>query len=536
MNPKPLRVLLFPLLIGASIAAGIVLGYRLSGNQSLAGLGENSDDKISDALRYIMEQYVDTLNPKTFQDEAITALLSRLDPHSSYIPASDLQQVSEQLEGNFDGIGVEFNIQNDTIIVVAAISGGPSEALGIQSGDRIVEIEGKKAAGVHISNEDVIKKLRGKRNTEVKIKILRPGRSSLIPYTITRDKIPIYSVDAALMLDKTTGYIRISRFAATTYDEYLKAFNKLNGMGMKDLVLDLRDNPGGYLNAAVDLCDEFLPKGRKIVYTEGKARKKEEYNATTKGAFEKGGLIVLIDEGSASASEIVSGAVQDNDRGWVVGQRSFGKGLVQEEVRFGDGSAMRLTVARYYTPAGRCIQRPYTNGTDEYYKEITDRLSGNADTLKNKSKQDSVAYRTLKGRKVYGGGGVNPDFIVNSDTTGYSTYLAKVVSEGLINRFVFSKTEKLKSQLKGQYPNAATFAKDFNSSALLTEFFTFCRSNGLADNQAQQQRSAALLEQQLKALTARALYGNDGYYAVQCAKDKNVQKALQLLNTGRKSP
>ena len=536
MNPKPLRVLLFPLLIGASIAAGIVLGYRLSGNQSLGSLGESSDDKISDALRYIMEQYVDTLNPKTFQDEAITALLSRLDPHSSYIPASELQQVSEQLEGNFDGIGVEFNIQNDTIIVVAAISGGPSEALGIQSGDRIVEIEGKKAAGVHISNEDVIKKLRGKRATEVKIKILRPGRSSLIPYNITRDKIPIYSVDASLMLDKTTGYIRISRFAATTYDEYLKACTKLSGMGMKDLVLDLRDNPGGYLNAAVDLCDEFLPKGRKIVYTEGKARKKEEYNATNKGSFENGGLIVLIDEGSASASEIVSGAVQDNDRGWVVGQRSFGKGLVQEEVRFGDGSAMRLTVARYYTPAGRCIQRPYTSGTDAYYQEISDRLSGKNDSLKNKSKQDSIAYRTLKGRKVYGGGGVNPDFIVNSDTTGYSTYLAKVVSEGLINRFVFSKTDKLKSQLKGQYPNAAVFAKDFNASALLAEFFTFCRSNGVADNQTQQQRSAALIEQQLKALTARAIYGNDGYYAVQSAKDKNVQKALQLLSTGRKSP
>ena len=488
---------------------------------------------MQDVMQYILNEYVDTLNQKTFQDEAITAMLSKLDPHSSYIPASELDQVTEQLEGNFDGIGVEFNIQRDTIMVVAAITGGPSEALGIQSGDRIVKIEGKTVAGKKITNEDVIKQLRGKSGTKVKVSIFRPGQKSLRDFTITRGKIPIYSLDASVMLDQQTGYIKISRFAATTYNEYLKAFGELRMKGMKKLILDLRDNPGGYLNAAVDLSDEFLPRGKKIVYTQGQARPKEDYTATAKGGFETGDLVVLIDEGSASASEIVSGAIQDNDRGWVVGRRSFGKGLVQEEVRFDDGSAMRLTIARYYTPTGRCIQRPYDQGTDEYYQEITERMSG---TSKNKAaadKKDSLAYKTSAGRTVYGGGGVTPDVTIEADTSGYSEYLAKVVSNGLINRFSFEYVDARRKELKSRYPSAENFASQFPVNGLLPDFYAFAAKNGVASDPKGQAVSWGIISNQLQALIGRALYGNSGFYLSQTRNDATVKKALELLRSGK---
>jgi carboxyl-terminal processing protease len=535
MQERSLKVLLLPLFLGVAVALGIAIGYFLPGTES-AGIQSKtqvSGDKVRDVLQYILDEYVDTLNASQLQDDAITALLSRLDPHSSYIPASELEQMSEQLEGNFDGIGVEFNIQRDTIMVVAAISGGPSEALGIQSGDRIVEIEGKRVAGTNITNEDVMKKLRGKKGTRVKVGIYRPGRKSILPFTITRDKIPIYSVDAAILLDAQTGYIKISRFAATTFEEYLKAYETLKAQGMKQLVLDLRDNPGGYLNAAVDLCDEFLAGGQKIVYTEGKARARENYDATSKGEFESGALVVLIDEGSASASEIVSGAIQDNDRGWVIGKRSFGKGLVQEEVRFDDGSAMRLTIARYYTPSGRCIQRTYENGSEAYYQEIADRMRGEKEKDAGKSHKDSASFKTRAGRVVYGGGGISPDIEVKSDTTGYSEYLANVVSKGLINRFAFERVDRTRKQLKTMYPDAAKFVAGFDASGLLAEFAAFCSKNGVASDSEGQRISAALITQQIEALIARAMYGNEGYFSVQTKHDKTVSKALEVIRSGK---
>ncbi len=535
MQQRSIWVLLSPLILGVAIAIGIAIGYFLPGSETSGVQSKSivSGDKVGDVLQYILDEYVDTLNAKQLQDDAITALLDRLDPHSSYIPASELEQMSEQLEGNFDGIGVEFNIQRDTIMVVAAISGGPSEALGIQSGDRIVEIEGKRVAGVHITNEDVMKKLRGKKNTRVRVGIYRPGRKSIIPFTITRDKIPIYSVDAAIMLDAQTGYIKISRFAATTFEEYLKAFENLKSKGMKKLVLDLRDNPGGYLNAAVDLCDEFLAGGQKIVYTEGKSRARENYDATAEGEFETGALVVLIDEGSASASEIVSGAVQDNDRGWVIGKRSFGKGLVQEEVRFDDGSAMRLTIARYYTPSGRCIQRTYENGSDAYYQEIADRMRASEKNQNPKTSKDSLAFKTKTGRTVYGGGGITPDIEVASDTSGYSEYLANVVSKGLINRFAFERVDRTRKQLKTLYPDAAKFTAGFDASGLLPEFIAFCAKNGISPDAAGQRASAQLIIQQIEALIARAVYGNEGYFSVQTKHDKTVAKALEMMQSGK---
>lgn len=537
MQTNNFRKILSPLYIGLAAAIGIAIGAFLPGNSGGKMGGDRSiarSGKMQDVLQYILNEYVDTLDPKTLQDDAINALLSSLDPHSSYIPATELEQMTEQLEGNFDGIGVEFNIQRDTIMVVAAIVGGPSESLGIQSGDRIVQIDGKPAAGVKITNEDVMKKLRGKSGTKVKVGIFRPGQKGIRQVTITRGKIPIHSVDAAVMLDNKTGFIKISRFAANTFEEYQQAFSSLRMKGMQRLVLDLRDNPGGYLNAAVDLADEFLAKGQKIVYTEGKARKREDYNATGRGSFETGDLVVLIDEGSASASEIVSGAVQDNDRGWVVGRRSFGKGLVQEETRFDDGSAMRLTIARYYTPSGRCIQRPYVKGSDEeYYMEIADRMRGTGKAKSDSGKADSLRYTTLAGRTVFGGGGIEPDILVDPDTSGFSEYLAQIISNGLLSRFAFEYVDARRAELKATYPSPEAFARQFSGQKLLNDFYAFAERNGVKADPKGKTISATLIAGQLQSMLGRALHGNNGYYLSQSLRDPMVRKALELLNSGK---
>jgi len=526
-----------PLLLGLMAALGLWAGmWLMPGNQTPQEVKvfQGRSDKLRDVLSYILNEYVDTLNEKQLQDDAIASLLEQLDPHSSYIPASDLPAVSEQLEGNFDGIGVEFNIQKDTIMVVAAISGGPSEQLGISSGDRIIRVEGEEVAGKGIKNEDVIKRLRGKRGTQVKVDIYRPSTKQITSYTITRGQIPIYSVDASYMIDAENGYIRISRFAATTFNEYAKAFNDLKRKGMKNLILDLRDNPGGYLNAAVDICDEFLPKGQQIVYTEGKARAKEDFKASSKGNFEQGGLVVLIDEGSASASEIVSGAVQDNDRGWVIGRRSFGKGLVQEQREFKDGSALRLTIARYYTPSGRSIQKSYENGTKEYYKELLERYTNTGDELTGDTAvaQDSLSYKTLKGRTVYGGGGITPDILIPIDTSGYSKWLSESIAGGHMNRFAFEYTDRNRKQFIREFPAVQDFIKGFNKSACIMEFLIFAKQAGLRKDDAAVKKSEIRLGNQLAALVARNLYGSTGFHAVMNTRDKAVLKSIELLKSG----
>ena len=530
--------LLYPLMLGVAIAIGVFIGYFLPGNNGsrpgFAGLKTGKRDKVQNVIDYIVNEYVDTLNTKDLEDDAIVSLLQQLDPHSAYIPAEELEGASEQLEGNFDGIGVEFNIQKDTIMVVAAITGGPSESLGIQSGDRIVKIEKNIVAGKKIKNEDVIKQLRGKSGTKVKVSIFRPGQKALKDYTITRGKIPIYSIDASLMINPEIGYIKISRFAATTYDEYLEAFKALKEQGMQQLVVDLRDNPGGYLNAAVDISDEFLGKGKGIVHTKGKARKAEEFNASSKGSFEEGGLVILIDEGSASASEIVSGAVQDNDRGWVVGRRSFGKGLVQEEVRFDDGSAMRLTIARYYTPSGRCIQKPYEKGVEEYYKELSDRMQHgeleNADSVKF---GDSLAFKTTAGRTVYGGGGIMPDVFVGLDTSGYSSWLSQLAGKSLLNRFAFEYTDQRRKELLNSYKTPADFSRSFSVSSTFAQFLAFAEKNGVKTDPAGLKASENLVKKQVNALIGRALYGSKGYYTIVNNSDPAIKKAVELLKSNK---
>ncbi|MEZ5173485.1 MAG: S41 family peptidase [Bacteroidia bacterium] len=336
------------------------------------------------------------------------------------------------------------------------------------------------------------------------------------------------------MLNPTIGYIKISRFAATTYSEYLKAFNELRMKGMQKLVLDLRGNPGGYLNAAVDLCDEFLPGGRKIVYTEGQARKREDFVATAKGGFENGALVVLIDEGSASASEIVSGAVQDNDRGWVVGRRSFGKGLVQEEVRFDDGSAMRLTIARYYTPTGRCIQKPYTEGIEAYYNELNDRfVHGEMLSADSVNAFDTLAYKTPSGRKVYGGGGIMPDVFISIDTSDYSKYASEVISAGLLNRFAFDYVDSHRKALESKYKDADEFVRSFPIAQVMSEFTTFASKEGVPFRKEQYEQSSVWLSSQMLALLGRPLFGNDGFYSILNRNDRFVKKALELLEKNK---
>src|ERR1051325_1020798 len=362
--------IILPLIFALLLATGIFIGSKLNfSNQPIAFLHpeKKSSDKLNNVLNFIEEEYVDTVNKEQLTEKAITDLLANLDPHSVYITAKEVQEMREPLEGNFEGIGIEFNIIKDTIRVISVIAGGPSEALGIQAGDKIVNIEKKNVAGIKIKNKDVLGKLRGKGGTEVNVTIMRGKK--LIDYTITRGTIPIYSVDAGYMLDKKTGYIKVSRFAETTYDEFLEKASSLRSKGMQNLVLDLRGNGGGLLQTAVKICDEFLEKGKVIVYTEGKSHPKETITATDHGILTDTKLILLIDEGSASASEIVAGAIQDNDRGMIIGRRSFGKGLVQRETMFSDSSAIRLTVARYYTPTGRCIQKPYGKDLQDYYSE-----------------------------------------------------------------------------------------------------------------------------------------------------------------------
>ncbi len=508
------------------LVTGIYIGYRYSYANRIRSKGSNG--KFEQLINYIQTRYVDTVNQTQLEDKALNTLLQSLDPHSSYVTAKEAKAMNEPLKGNFGGIGIEFNIIKDTIRVVSPISGGPSEALGILAGDMIVKIEGKNSAGVKISNQQVIEQLRGEYGTKVSISIKRRNEKKLIPLTITRDEIPIVSVDVWYMVNSKIGYIKISRFGATTYEEYMRAFSELKHKGMNSLVLDLRGNPGGYLNAAVMLADEFLPPGKEIVHTKGRSESKKLHMASAKGDFEKNKLVLLIDEGSASASEIVAGAVQDNDRGIIVGRRSFGKGLVQEEKEFEDGSAVRLTIARYYTPTGRCIQKSYEDGLEAYYGEELERFTHgelqNADSIKF---ADSLKYTTPGGKIVYGGGGIMPDEFVPIDTIGRSIYLSEVTYSGLLNQFSFDYADRNRSKLKA-YNSFEQFNKSFIiDESILNEFIAFAEKNKVKRKEADIKKSAPILKVQLKALIARNIWNASGYYPIIHTIDKAFTKAVE---------
>lgn len=533
-NKTPKQNVFLPIILSLVLIIGIWLGYFLTINITKGQTNQtnqaSTNEKINSLLDYIEFQYVDTINKKELVEKTVTSMLQSLDPHSSYIPATEFESANESLEGNFDGIGVEFNIIKDTIRVINPIEGGPSAKLGIKAGDKLIAVENKNITGEKITNKEVFEKLRGKSGSIVNITILRNGIAKPLHFKITRSAIPIYSIDASYMINQTVGYIKIGKFAATTYDEYLKAFNQLNKQGMKKLILDLRGNPGGYLDAAVSISDEFLSSGLQIVYTQGKANPKKTYKATERGSFEKNSLAVLIDEGSASASEIVAGAIQDNDRGLIVGRRSFGKGLVQDQLQLPDGSAIRLTIARYYTPTGRCIQKPYSDDKTNYYNEEYDRyLKGelfNVDSIKlDKTKQ----YKTPEGKIVYGGGGIMPDIFVPIDTTKTNAFLNKVFYAGTINTFAFEYADTHRNELK-KYINAKTYIENFKiSNSILNEFYIYCEKQNLTLNASQKDKINIAVSPYLKAFIGRDAFNNDAYYPIINKDDKCIEKAVEGL-------
>jgi carboxyl-terminal processing protease len=521
-----------PFLFALLIAVGMLVGFHFqtTGAPRQGGLFSVFDE----VMQRVNHDYVDQPDDKKLEQAAIDGMLKDLDPHSVFIPAEEVKESNQELEGNFEGIGVEFNILNDTIIVVSPISGGPSEQLGIRAGDRIIKIDDKKVAGVGFKNEDVFKSLRGPKGTKVKVAIYRAGNPKLIDFTITRDKIPIYSVDASYMAAPDVGYIKINRFGGTTLEEYATAFEKLHKQGMKNMILDLRGNPGGYLKSAIDLADQFLGKNKLVLYTQGRARPKETYNSTAMGNFESGKLVVLIDEGSASASEIVSGALQDWDRAVIIGRRSFGKGLVQEPFMLSDGSALRLTVARYYTPSGRCIQRSYKKGVDDYYEDISRRFQHGELISKDSIKlADTVKYYTANHRVVYSGGGIIPDIFVPIDTGENSVYLQKLLNKAVFTEFVIDYVDRHRSNFNKKYPDFQAFNKNFNvDNSIMDEFITYGEKQGVAKDEKGLKVSGPFIKTELKALFARQLFHNDGYFEVLNQDNKAYQKALQALHDG----
>ncbi|MCB0837636.1 MAG: S41 family peptidase, partial [Bacteroidetes bacterium] len=426
----------------AFIIVGLLAGFQIKDSAPGTPMATIDDGlkKLQKTFFFIEENYVEEPDHDKLVDDAIKGLLEGLDPHSFYIPASEMKQMQEQMEGSFDGIGIQFNVVDDTIYVETPISGGPSEKLGIMSGDRIIKVDGKNVAGIGISNTEVMKHLKGPKGTEVKVEILRRGYDDLLEFDIVRDKIPLNSVDEAYMIREDIGYLKVTRFAETTYSEFRTQLRKLIDQGMDKLILDLRGNPGGYMNMAYRMADDFLAANKLIVSTEGRIRQsKQEYRSNSSvGLFEKGSLVVLLDYGSASASEIVSGAIQDHDRGLIVGVRSFGKGLVQIQEEFEDGSAIRIVISKYYTPSGRCIQKPYHKSSEDYEKEISERFeSGEIFDQSKIEVPDSLKYTTTSGRTVYGGGGIYPDIFVADDTTGNSKYFTDLRIKDMFRQFSF---------------------------------------------------------------------------------------------------
>ncbi len=516
-----------PIVLCFGLAAGVFVGSSFSSRKSTAEVGSDVQ-KLREVLTKVHDEYVDTVNTRNLVDEAITEMLHKLDPHSSYIPAQDRIAANEDLRGNFDGIGVEFNIFQDTIVVVTPLSGGPSEALGVQSGDKIIRVDDKNLAGIGVTSADVMKALKGPKGTEVKVTILRRGKE--IDYKIVRDKIPQYSVDVSYMVDNQIGYIKVNRFAATTYDEFHQALSKLKEQGMKKLILDLQGNPGGYMNIAIDMADDFLKAGKKIVFTKGKDKKNNsEAFSTDRGSFEQGDLIVLVNEGSASASEIVSGALQDNDRALIVGRRSFGKGLVQSPFDLSDGSELRLTVSRYYTPSGRSIQKPYQDG-DEYALDIISRYNhGDFFHADSKNFNDSLKYITPNGRTVYGGGGIMPDYFVPLDTSLNSHYLNELYTSTSIQEYTFDYAERHKEELEKK--GYEDYLKNFTvTDKMISELIKVGERNKVKPNTKELKEKKQLFQVHIKAQIARKLWGNDGFYPVFNETNEVFKQAVKLFD------
>ncbi|MBD2751478.1 S41 family peptidase [Spirosoma validum] len=532
-----------PILLGITLAGGMLIGATFfSGTKSLNTIGRGYT-KYREILQLIENNYVDSVNTDELVDFSITKMLEKLDPHTAYMNPQDAIAARSQLEGGFDGIGVEFNIYKDTVYVVTPLAGGPSETAGILSGDKIIKVDGTPLAGGKIENGAVFKALRGKRGTDVKLTILRKGDKQPKEFTITRDRIPTYSVDASYMIDAKTGYLKINRFSETTYDEFKTALASLKAQGMTQLMLDLRNNPGGYMDRATNIADEFIAGNKLLVYTEGKVSQYDRKTyAHITGQFEEGPLVVLVDEGSASASEIVSGALQDHDRALIAGRRSFGKGLVQMPRTLSDGSELRLTISRYYTPSGRSIQKPYVMGQEgDYEKELELRSKRGeyyiADSIKNDPK---LKFKTDGGRVVYGGGGITPDYFIPRDSTWQTAYLIQLYGKNIIREFAMEYTNDNRKKLE-KMPFIEFDKTVVINDEQMNRLVKVATAEGIKFNEKEYNRSKNYIRNQIKALVARAIYQkgnkagqNNEFFQVISQSDDTYQKALKLFDRADK--
>jgi len=552
MNRRRKLIIWMPLLLSLALIIGILLGnwitnirirgivsdeisnQRFSIRPGNAGSGFNltpKGNKISSALQYILNEYVDTVSIGNLNEAVMPALVDKLDPHSIYIPATDFHRFSDPLMGNFSGIGVSFNLVEDSVAIINTIPNGPSEMVGVMAGDRIIMVDDSVVAGVNMPSNDIVKMLKGPKNTQVKVTVYRRGEDAPIDFEITRDDIPIYSVDVAYKINDNTGYIKISQFAQTTYHEFMQAIERLKTQGVEKYIIDLRRNGGGIMEAATMIADQFLEEGQLIVYTEGRTRPRENDYASSRGMLKKDKVVVLIDESSASASEILAGAIQDNDRGLVIGRRSFGKGLVQEEMRFADGSALRLTVARYYTPTGRSIQRSYENGKEDYYHEFQERwMRGEFEHEDSIKFDDSQRFVTPGGKIVYGGGGITPDVFVPVDTSGASEYYNKVRSLGLMYRFAFNYTDLNRSSLD-QFTAAREIESYLNDQDLMPQFISYAKEKGVQPDYKDIRISEEVLLKTIKAYIARNIIDNDGFYPIIADIDETLKVAIDTIAT-----
>lgn len=530
---------LMPFLLAICLVAGILIGTfytnHFSGNK--LGIINTSSNKLNALLHIIDEQYVDTVSMFNLVEEAMPQILAELDPHSSYIPAKDLEAVNSDLKGSFSGIGVQFTIQDDTIHINSVIQGGPSEKVGLLAGDRIVEVDDSSFVGKIVTNSEAMRRLKGEKGSKVKLGIYRPGEKEILHFTVVRGDIPVKSIDAAYMINDKFGYVKVNKFGETTYPELLVALAQLFQANCKGMIIDLRGNTGGYMAAAIQMVNEFLPNNKLIVYTEGRKSPRENYTSNGTGSSQTMPLIVLMDEGSASASEIFAGAIQDNDRGTIIGRRSFGKGLVQQPIEFSDGSAIRLTIARYYTPSGRCIQKPYEKGNDaEYEMDIITRYEHgeffSADSIKQNIKE---IYHTSLGRTVYGGGGIMPDIFVPQDTTGMTSYYRMAATRGLIIRYTLDYTDKNRNKLK-EYDTPQKMEAYLKTQNLLEKFAEYAEKKGLKRRNILMYKSKQLFEESLYGNIIYNMLGIEAYITYSNLTDKTVQKALEVLEKGESFP
>ena len=526
-----------PLLLAICLVAGILIGVfytnHFSGNR--LNIINTSSNKINDLLRIIDDQYVDTVNMSDMVEKAMPLILSELDPHSAYISAKDAQASIEDLKGSFSGIGVSFTIQNDTIHIISVIKGGPSEKIGLLAGDRIVTIDGKPYVGKEISNDGAMKRLKGEKNTKVKLGVKRMGENKLLNFTVTRGDIPVHTVEATYMLTPTTGYIKINKFGETSYPELLVALAQLGQEGFKNLVIDLRGNEGGYMHSAIQMVNVFLPKNKLIVYTEGRKSPREEYRSDGRGTFQQLPLVVLVDEGSASASEIFAGAIQDNDRGTIIGRRSFGKGLVQQPIEFRDGSIIRLTIARYYTPSGRCIQKPYEKGhSDAYEKDLLERYARGEFFSQDSIHQSGPEYHTGLGRVVYGNGGIMPDIFIPEDTSGVTSYYKEALMSGLVYQFSFDYADKNRATLQSM--TLEELVKYLRQQYILEKFANFAQKRGLKRRNLMLYTSRKLFERNIYGAIINNIMETNDFFEFLNSDDPAILKAVEIMEKGEAFP